>query len=141
MSAAATELGAIIRRFGGDPVVDLPFWEGCRDGVFLLHTCGICHRSYWPASRCVQHGDQSMAWTRAEGKGTLYTYTVLHKAYTPAMQGKVPYVVGVIQLAEGPFFHSNVAGCAPDAVRVGMPLVARMERHDSGLIVPIFYPL
>jgi uncharacterized OB-fold protein len=140
MSSAASDITAIIRQFGGDPTTDKPFWEGCRSGRFLLHTCGICGRAYWPASRCVQHGDQAMTWVDSEGAGTLYTYTILHKAYTPAMNNKVPYVVGVIKLAEGPFFHSNVLGCTPDEVKVGMSLRARMESHESGLTVPIFYP-
>jgi uncharacterized OB-fold protein len=141
MNAATRDVAAVIRQYGGDPTVDMPFWEGCRAGRFLLHRCGICQRAYWPASRCVVHGDTSMAWVECAGVGTLYTYTVLHKAYTSAMQDKVPYVVGVIQLAEGPYFFSNVLGCEPHDIRVGMALRARMQPHDSGLVVPVFYPL
>jgi uncharacterized protein len=141
MSTATVDLSVIIRQFGGDPTVDTPFWEGCREGRFLLHTCGICGKAYWPASRCLNHGNEAMAWVESKGIGTLYTYTILHKAYTSNMKDKVPYMVGVIQLAEGPFFHSNVMGCAIEDVHVGMQLQARMEPHAAGLIVPIFYPV
>ena len=141
MSAVTLDMSAVIRKFGGDPSVDTPFWEACREGRFLLHTCAICNKAYWPASRCLQHGNQAMSWRQSKGSGTLYTYTVLHKAYTAAMKDKVPYVLGVIQLDEGPFFHSNVMGCAINAVKVGMKLQARMEPHETGLTVPIFYPV
>jgi uncharacterized OB-fold protein len=141
MSNESFDQADVIRQFGGDPIADKPFWDACREGRFLLHTCGICGKAYWPASRCLKHGDDAMSWKDSKGQGTLYTYTVLHKAYTAAMKDKVPYVVGVIQLDEGPFFHSNVFGCAVDAVQVGMKVQARMERHETGLTVPIFYPL
>ena len=139
MTSETPDIESIVRGVGGDPA-DLPFWEAARDGRFLVHTCGKCGRSYWPASRCVEHGGAAMAWTESRGEGELYTYTVMHKAYTPSMKDKVPYVVGVIKLAEGPFIHSNVHGCEPHDVRIGMPLKARMEPHESGLTVPIFYP-
>ena len=138
MSAGVDTL-AIIRAFGGDPL-DLPFWEACRENKFLLHRCDVCGRYYWPASLCTEHGGQSMQWVPASGRGTLYTYTVLHHAYTPAMKDKVPYVVGVIKLDEGPFFHSNVIDCPLEAISIGMPLEMTMTQHESGLTMPVFRP-
>src|SRR3546814_8051219 len=80
MSDKDIDIAGAIRNLGGD-ILDLPFWEACRDGRFLLHRCNVCGRHYWPASRCVVHGAQSMAWLPASGRGTLYTYTVMHHAY------------------------------------------------------------
>jgi uncharacterized OB-fold protein len=138
MSSAADLLSAV-RACGGDPL-DLPFWEACREGRFLLHRCGACGRSYWPASRCVIHGEQHMAWADSSGRGTVYTYTVLHHAYTPSMKGRTPYAVVVVQLDEGPFFHAGVVDCAAEQVAVGMAVEATMVPHDSGLVVPMFRP-
>lgn len=131
------DTAALAVQFGGDPL-DAPFWDACREGRFLLHRCEACGRHYWPASRCVVHGAQDMRWVAAPGRGTLYTYTILHHAYTPAMKAKVPYVVGVVKLDEGPFFHSNVVDCAPQDIAVGMPLEAVMAPHESGLTLPMF---
>lgn len=137
MSVVQPDTLAIIRSFGGDPL-DLPFWNACREGRFLVHRCAICQRSYWPASRCVEHGPQAMQWVDACGRGTLYTYTVMHHAYTQAMKSKTPYVVAVVKLEEGPFFHSNLLDCPLAEVAVGMPLQAVMREHETGLIVPLF---
>ena len=138
MSDGGELLNAVVG-VGGDPA-DLPFWEACRDGRFLLHRCGVCGRSYWPASRCVDHGDRDMTWVEASGRGLLYTYTILHHAYTPEMKGKTPYVVGVVKLEEGPFFHTNIVECAPTAAAVDMPLEVVMAPHPNGMTLPMFRP-
>lgn len=130
---------AAVWRTGGESE-DLPFWQATREGRFLLHRCEKCARHYWPASRCVEHGDTAMRWVESSGAGTLYTYTVMHHAYTPSMAGKVPYVVGVIQMDEGPFFHSNIVDCDVAKVAVGMKLRARMTDHETGLTIPVFHP-
>jgi uncharacterized OB-fold protein len=125
---------------GGD-ALDFPFWEACREGRFLLHRCEICQRYYWPASRCLDHGAAAMLWVEASGRGTLYTYTVMHHAYTPAMKGKVPYVVGVVRLQEGPFFHTQVVDCPLAEIHVDMLLTVVMQAHESGLILPMVRPV
>jgi len=140
MSTDTVDLETAVRQVGGDPA-DLPFWQACKEGRFLLHRCETCGRSYWPATRCLEHGNQAMRWVEASGTGTLYTYTVMHKAYTRDTVGKVPFVVAVVQLDEGPFFHTNVVGCAPDAVAVGQRLKAEMSQHASGLTIPVFRPI
>jgi len=128
-----------VRHYGGDPA-DLPFWQACASGRFLLHRCDRCQRHYWPASRCVDHGDEAMQWLEASGRGRLYTYTVMHRAATPDMRDKLPFVIAVVQLDEGPFYHSNLVDCALDAVVVGMRLEVVMVPHHSGLIIPQFRP-
>ena len=138
MSDAADTI-SVIRACGGDPL-DLPFWEGCRAGKFLLHRCNICQRHYWPASRCVTHGAQDMAWVDSSGRGEVYTYTALHHAYTPSMKGKTPYVVAVIKLDEGPFFHAGVFDVPVDEIAIGLRVEATMREHDSGLTLPMFRP-
>lgn len=136
MSTSA-DMETAVRQLGGDPA-DLPFWNACKQGRFLLHRCARCSRTYWPASHCTEHGNAAMAWIDGSGKGELYTYTVMHHAYTPTMKDKVPYVVAVIKLDEGPFFHSNLLGCPLDELAVGMRVSAEMIEHESGLTIPVF---
>ncbi len=129
----------IITPVGGDPA-DLPFWEGCGRGEFLLHRCGICDRHYWPASRCTVHGDEDMGWVAGTGSGEVYTYTIQHHAYSEAMRSLAPYAVVVIRLDEGPFFHANIAECSLADLHIGLRMTARFVAQDTGLIVPLFVP-
>jgi len=130
---------AAIRRHGGDPA-DLPFWEACAQGRFLLHRCARCARHYWPASRCVEHGMEAMQWVEGSGRGRLYTYTVLHRAIAPGLRDKPPFVIAVVQLEEGPFYHSNILDCAVESIAIDMALDVVMTPHDSGLTIPQFRP-
>lgn len=128
-----------ILQLGGDPA-DLPFWQACSEGDFLLHRCNVCQQHYWPASRCVEHGNQSMEWVKTSGRGHVYTYTLMHRSHLPAFKDKVPFAVVVIQLDEGPFFHSNMIGCTAEEVHVGMRVAAVMNKHGNGLTIPVFQP-
>lgn len=133
------DLLAAIRKVGGDPA-DVPFWRGCEAGKFLVHRCEICDRTYWPASRCIEHGDEAMLWVQASGKATLHTYTIMHRSFLPAMKDQVPFVIGVVKLAEGPLYHSNIIDCDHDELAVDMPLKLKLQLHESGLTLPMFVP-
>lgn len=131
-------LGAVLSA-GGDPA-DLPFWQGCEEGRLLVHQCRICGRNFWPASRCVEHGDEAMEWVEASGKASLHTWTIIHRSFLPAMKDRIPFVVAVVKLAEGPFYHSNIIDCDHDALHIDMPLMVTMQSHESGLTLPMFVP-
>ena len=52
----------------------------------------------------------------------------------------MPYVVAVVELAEGPRLVSNVVGVGPERVRVGMPV--RVEFQSAGdTALPVFRPV
>ncbi len=129
-----------IRGVGGDPA-DLPFWQACEEGRFLLHRCDLCRRHYWPASRCIEHGDRAMQWVEATGRGKVYTYTVMHRAYTPDTRDKVPFAIAVVKLEEGPFYHTTIIDCAHDTVAVDMAVDVAFQRHDNGMMLPVFRPV
>jgi uncharacterized OB-fold protein len=62
----------------------------------------------------------STEWVRASGKGTVHSFTVTYQNQAPGFREELPYVLAVVELAEGPRLMTNVVECAPDAVRIGM---------------------
>jgi uncharacterized OB-fold protein len=76
--------------------LDAPFWEGCKQQVFLVHRCTACGRAYWPASTCLDHGSASMEWQPASGRGEVFTYTVVHHPYHRSLVEKLPYAATVV---------------------------------------------
>lgn len=120
--------------------LDERFWEGCVRGEFLLHVCGVCRRAYWPASTCIEHGMSDMAWLPASGHGTVHTWTVFRRAYAPHLAARVPYVVAVVELDEGPFFHTDLVDCPPEQVRVGLPVEVVFTSLDPATVIPRFRP-
>lgn len=122
----------------GADELDAPFWDGCRRHELLLHTCTTCGRAYWPASSCLDHGAAPMQWRPARGTGEVHTYTVFHHAYLPWLADRLPYVLAVVRLDEGPFLHTNVRGCDPAEVTVGMRVEVTFEDVGDGWALPQF---
>ena len=73
------------------------------------------------------------------GRGKVFSFIVMHRVYHPAFADKVPYVVAVVQLDEGPRVLTNIVGIPPDQVRCEMPVgVVFEERGD--MTIPQFRP-
>ncbi|UVO53619.1 Zn-ribbon domain-containing OB-fold protein [Sphingomonas sp. SUN039] len=118
--------------------LDAPFWDAWKaDESFLLHRCSTCGRHDWPASCCIDHGQAPMVWVPTSGAGTIDTYTIFYRAYVKELAGDVPYVVAVVRLDEGPYFHTRITGIAPDAVKTGMRVRVRKGEGDA---FPLFQP-
>jgi len=126
--------------------LDEPFWEGCKQHVFLVHRCTACGRAYWPAATCLDHGSSSMEWQPASGRGEVFTYTVVHHAYDRSLVDKLPYAATVVKLDEGPFFHTDILGCPASDVHVGMRVRVVFDTIDpaagdaAGTVIPHFTP-
>lgn len=120
--------------------LDEPFWQACRERRFILHRCTACGRAYWPASCCIEHGSAAMQWQDASGRGAVHTYTIVHHAYDPALADRIPYALAVVQLDEGPFFHTDLVGCELAQVRVGMRVEVVWDRIDENTVIPRFTP-
>jgi uncharacterized OB-fold protein len=74
------------------------------------------------------------------GRGKVYSFTVYYRVYHPGFKDKVPYVVAVIELDEGPRIISNVVGVAVDAVTCEMQVAVRYEAVGDGYLIPKFGP-
>jgi hypothetical protein len=51
-----------------------------------------------------------------------------------------PRPVGLVELEEGTRVVANLAGIAPEELRIGLPLVATFVDYDAGLSLPVFVP-
>jgi uncharacterized protein len=119
-----------------------PFWTGGEHGQLLILWCGACRR--WvhpPRGSCPACGGPLEPRT-ASGRGTVFTFTVNRQAFRPDVP--VPYVIAIVELEEqsGLRFTTNIVGCDPAAVRIGMPVTVAFEQAGGapGIWVPVFRP-
>ena len=86
---------------------------------------------FYPRVAEPKTGSTNLEWVPASGLGTVYSTTVIsQKPPTPN------YNVALIDLAEGPRMMSRVEGLAPEQVRIGMPVRAKIIReNDMPLVV------
>ncbi len=118
-----------------------PFWDATARGELLLQRCGACGAHvFYPRHNCTACGARALEWVPARGTGSLYTYTVARRPTHAGFADRVPYVIAVVELDEGPRMTTNLVDCVPDDVSIGMRVeVAFGELHD-GLRLPYFRP-
>jgi uncharacterized OB-fold protein len=121
--------------------LDRPFWEACRRHEFWLQRSGRTGRYHWPAVCDPETGREGMEWVPATGRGVVHTFTIIHQAYRPDLAERVPYNVVVVELEEGPLFHSNLVGCANQEIRIGMPVEVVFDDVSEDVTLPRFRPI
>jgi len=120
------------------PLIDadsIGFWEATREGRIALCRCTDC--GTWlgrPLERCSQCAGPT-AFADVAGTGTVYSYIVVHSPSVPAFAHLVPYVVALVELAEGPRLPGILLGERGAGVSIGDPVqgelieVASMEER------------
>jgi uncharacterized OB-fold protein len=84
-----------------DPLTG-PHWAAARDQRLAVQRCTSCGALRWqPAAICPECLTTGGEWTDLAGTGTVWSYTVYHRAMNPAFADRVPYAVAMIELDEG----------------------------------------
>ena len=119
-----------------------PFWEAARDHELVIQHCGACGRPFFPPrAHCPGCGSAALSWRPVSGKGTVYSYTVAHRPPHPVFADQCPLTIAIVELEEGPRMMSNVIGCDPADVEVGMAVRVAFEPiDDSDIVLPVFTP-
>jgi len=82
-----------------------------------------------------------MAWVNASGKGKVFTFSIHYRAFHPGFDEDLPYVYAMIEMEEGPMISSNIIGCDPKEVKVGMPVEVVFEDITEEFTLPKFRPI
>ena len=123
-----------------------PFFNAARQGVLLLRRCHACTTYMSPTGgigtplrpRCVSCFSADLEWARSGGRGTLYSFALMHQVYDPSFADEVPYNVSVVELAEGVRMTTNVVDCPNDELWIGMPLEVTFEQVSDDFAIPKF---
>ena len=118
------------------------FWAGAKRGELRIQRCRACTRAYfYPRPFCPNCSSKDVEWFTASGKGELYSYVINHRA-AHGFKDWTPYVIAIVQLAEGPRMMSNVVGIEPlpENLPVGLPLEVTWEKQSDDITLPLFRP-
>jgi len=119
---------------------DNAFWfEGARAHTLLIQHCTSCGTlRHPPLPACGVCG--SLEWDSVEssGRGTLYSFVVVHYPQVPSFEYPLP--IGLIELEEGTRLVANLEGIDHDAIEIGMRLQAEFVDFDEELSLPVFVP-
>ena len=115
------------------------WWDRINQGELPIQRCKECGTLRHPP-RPMCWKCQSLEWDHvaASGKGTVYSYVVVHRPPFPGYE--YPLVVAVVELDEGTRIVSNLVGIDPKDVKMGMPVKVSIESVDETLKLPLFRP-
>jgi uncharacterized OB-fold protein len=119
---------------------DEPFWRAAREGRLVYQWCPGCRRAVFPGRiACPECLSPALTWLTSTGRGTVYSYTVVRRTRHPYFAARVPYVVALVDMAEG-FRLLATLEAQPEAVAVGMRVRVQFEPLGEAFGVPVFRP-
>ena len=116
------------------------FWRGGAEGELRFLRCRTCRTWIHPPSpRCHDCLARKLEVEAVSGRGTVVSFTLNHKEWVPGADH--PYAIALVELPEqtGLRLMTNVVGCAPEEVRIGMAVRVRFEARGE-VYVPLFEP-
>jgi len=117
------------------------WWDGCRRHKLLIQRCLTCgHHQFYPRIICTACTSDGLEWVRSTGRGKVRTFTICRLPVSRAYAGDLPYVIALIRLDEGPTMMSNIVGCDPESVAIGMPVEVVFENLSEDITIPKFRP-
>ncbi len=132
------------------------YWAGLRRHELRIQRCRACERHYfYPRPFCPHCWSTDVEWDTVSGRATLESYVVSYRP-APGFEERVPYVIAVVTLAEGPRMMSNVVGAGLDRdtpaegiaqlLPADLPLEVLFEgagafADGQPLVLPLFRPV
>lgn len=118
-----------------------PFWDFCKHHELRMQKCSRCEKFFYPPGTICPHCQNlESEWVKLSGKGKVYSFVIVRRASHPAFAKDVPYVVALIETDEGPRLTSNVIGCPPEDVQIGMPVEVVFSDISEEFSLPKFKP-
>mgnify|MGYP000874462855 FL=1 len=117
--------------------IDAQFQRHLDEGRFMIQRSRASGRAFFhPRVAEPGTGARDLEWFAPSGRAVVYWTTVV-RTKPPAE----PYNVALVDLEEGPRLTTRVVGIAPEAVRIGMHVAARIEPGADGKALLVFAPV
>jgi hypothetical protein len=120
-----------------------PYWDGLKAHKLMLPKCQDCGQPFfYPRILCPHCHSRNITWIQASGKGRLYSFEIVYQQLNRRFQVPTPYVLALIELAEGPRMMSNLINIEPDPkhIKCDMPVEVVYEQLTDAITIPLFQP-
>jgi uncharacterized OB-fold protein len=116
------------------------FWEATTRGVLLLQRCAACGTVLWyPRYVCAACHSTELVDFEASGHGTVYSFTLTTRGILEYADAG-SYVLAMVELDEGPKMMTNIVGCDPADITIGMPVEVEFHPTAGDAALPRFRP-
>lgn len=115
------------------------YWAGLARGELLLQHCRDCgHVQFYQRAFCGRCLSANIERRPASGRGSIYSFSTVHRPPSAEFKDDVPYTVVLVELAEGPRMISTLVDTPPATVGIGQPVEIVYERASPEITFPRF---
>ena len=129
------------------PVADdlsQPFWEAAKQRRLVVQRCQECgYFNHPPRPACEACQSQQLQFEPVSGRGTIYSFTVMHQPNIAGFEDQIPYINILVELEEQPllFMVSNLPASDLDKIKIGGQVEVYFEEVDPDTPLPQFRPV
>ena len=122
--------------------VSQPFWDAAKEHRLVYQRCRACGtRVFYPRDICPGpqcFGVGTLDWVESSGKGWVYAFTISYQPAHPGFKDDVPYVLAIIELAEGWRMNSNIVNGNIEDIKIGSPVEVVWDDVTPEFTLPKF---
>ena len=116
-----------------------PFWDGLREGRFLLQYCSGCGKvRHYPRPVCPHCFSMESSFREAPTGGAIHSWTVCHHPFNFFFKASVPYIVALVDMDAGVRVNAQLRGVAPDSLKIGQRVKLAFEPATEQVTLPVF---
>lgn len=116
-----------------------PYWDACKNHELHIQQCNNCLTYImYPKLYCPHCLSDELGWVKSEGKGTVYSYSIVYNNPPTAFQGELPFVIAVVELSEGVRLTTNIIDTEFDKISCGIPVEVVFEDITNEITLPKF---
>jgi uncharacterized protein len=116
------------------------YWDGAREGKLVLLRCTHCGLFVHPptGAMCPSCRREELQPTEVSGRGSVYSWSVMHSGGNPGFENRIPYAVLVVELAEQPGLITigNLIGATPADLAIGEAVEVTFEQINDEVTLP-----
>jgi uncharacterized OB-fold protein len=115
------------------------YWAGVAKGILMIRRCRSCELLHFmPRHLCPHCWSDNLEWIESSGCGHVHSFTIVRRAPIAVFNSQVPYVLALIDLAEGPRMMANIRGPDASNLRIGDAVRVIFEDRAFGTKLPQF---
>ena len=118
-----------------------PYWDGMREGRFMLQHCASCGKvRHYPRPVCPHCFSMESQFKEAPLGGTLHAWTVCHHPFNFFFKAQAPYIVALVDMDAGVRINAPLRGVDAASLKIGQPMRLQFEPITKDITLPYFTP-
>jgi uncharacterized OB-fold protein len=116
-----------------------PYWDGMREGRFMLQHCASCGKvRHYPRPVCPHCFSMESEFKEAPLDGAIHAWTVCHHPFNFFFKAQAPYIVALVDMDAGVRVNAPLRGVDAAALRLGQKVRLQFEPVSKEVTLPFF---